>query len=223
VVTAWLAGRAVPRIIGYAALSGVGLAAYMIYTKVAFGSFTEPFSTEKSWHRSENLPFVGLFGNLRAIRHALTGTSPGPGAGIPSYANVRAMWVLDDLSLAVATLVIAYMLGAAWVARRPRLAANHLPPQPDQAQSASHFPLAWLLSAGLIVLLAACTTIHPYGRTPFYSTEGEERFVVAAMPLFGGLGVLLRRRAALTSIALSASVVLAVVFQLMFNLGYWVT
>jgi hypothetical protein len=104
-----------------------------------------------------------------------------------------------------------------WVAYRRRPAGLRSVPV------AATIPASWLVVAVVIVLIAACTTIYPYGATHFSSTESEARFVSVVMPLYGGAAVLLRRRPALASMVVSVSVVAAVLFQVLYNLGYWMT
>jgi hypothetical protein len=85
------------------------------------------------------------------------------------------------------------------------------------------FPATWLIIAAGIVAISACTTIFPYGSTHFSSTESEARFVSVAWPLFAGTAWVFRRRAGMTLAVITVSVSAAVLFQVLYNLGYWLT
>lgn len=254
-VTAWLAGWGLWRIIGYSAITSLGLVGYMLYLQVAFGHALEFVTTESSWHRSEHLPFVGLVHNLTALSRALRGPNAPRGSNIPTHANTAVMWVFDDASLILGTVVLVGMLAAAWLGRRPL--RPHRPPaafggpgpapgaeaigrtgpasgraaafggpglaSPARPSPRRGFPASWLVTAGVIVLIAACTAIYPWGSTHYFSTESEERFIMVVVPLFAGAGVFLRRWPGLVTAVVATSIVLAVVFQTMFNLNYWVT
>lgn len=229
-VTAWLAGWGLWRIIGYSAITSLGLVGYMLYLQVAFGHALEFVTTESSWHRSEHLPFVGLVHNLTALSRALRGPNAPRGSNIPTHANTAVMWVFDDASLILGTVVLVGMLAAAWLGRRPL--RPHRPPaafggpgpaSPTRPSPRRGFPASWLVTAGVIVLIAACTAIYPWGSTHYFSTESEERFIMVVVPLFAGTGVFLRRWPGLVTAVVATSIVLAVVFQTMFNLNYWVT
>jgi hypothetical protein len=84
-------------------------------------------------------------------------------------------------------------------------------------------PLPFIVTAVVIVLIAACTTISPYALPTYASSEGEARFVAVAMPLYLSGALLVRRRPALICFALGGCVVAALLFQALYNLGYWVT
>jgi hypothetical protein len=216
VVTAWLAGRAVKWVVTYALISGLGIAAYMAFLWIRFGDPFEFDRVQGAWHRSFNLPFLGLVRNLNAI-HSLAGPSPPPGGQAPTYSNIRAIWILDDVMLLVAGLAVAYMITSAWLNR------SRVSRAADARSSVTPFPASWLSVAGVMVLIAACTTIYPWGATHLSSTEGEARFVTVALPLFGVIAYALRRRTGITMAVITATVSAALLFQIMYNLGYWVT
>lgn len=215
VVAAWLARRPWRMTVGYAAVSLVGLAAYMVYLQARFGDLLAFDRAQKSWHRSLNFPFLGLARNLIDLGR-LPGSGPAPGGPSPTYDNIRAVWVVDDVMLLLAAVLAGYMLWRGLRGVRGRRAAEDLVRR-------GPFPLPWLAVTTIILAVAACTTIYPYGSTHLSSTEGEARFVAVAMPLYGGLSYLLRRRPGLALAAVCTSAAVAVVAQMMYNLGYWVT
>lgn len=215
VLAAALDRRAMWKILGYAAVSVAGIAAYMVFLQVHFANAFEFASVQHAWHRSENLPFVGLFRNISALTEALVGPGPPTGSAVPTFANVRAMWLLDDAMLALAAaaaIYVAWLAWSRWATRSERAGTSH-----------RQFPVVWVVVAAVIVLIAACTTIYPWGNTPYASTEGEARFVSIAMPLYAGLGVFLARYRSVAMVVVPAAVAVAVAFQVLYNLGYWVT
>lgn len=203
VLCAWLAGRGLVRATGYGLVSGVGFLAYGGFLWGRYGDPLEFMSAEKSWHRSENLPFVGLYRNVLALRDFFVGSGPAPSSPNVTYANIRAIWLLDDAMLLVASLFTLYLV--------VRLVRSR------------DIPVSWVVVSVVIVGIAACTTIYPYGSTHFASTEAEARFVSVAIPLFGAVSLWLRRRPGLTTVMLGTSIVAALFFQALYNLGYWVT
>ena len=84
-------------------------------------------------------------------------------------------------------------------------------------------PLPLVVIAVVIVALAACTTISPYALPQYASSEGEERFVAIVIPLYLAGALMIRRWTGLICVALWGFVILTLVFQAMYNLGYWVT
>jgi hypothetical protein len=116
----------------------------------------------------------------------------------------------------LATLVTLGMVGLAvarW--RSTRLAGLSWTPM--------SIPLPLVVVTVLIVLLGACTTISPYALPQYASSEGEERFVAVVMPLYMTGALMIRRWTGLICLALGSFVVLTLVFQAMYNLGYWIT
>jgi hypothetical protein len=211
------------RIVSYAVVSIIGIAAYMVYL---WARFKDPFefeSVQKFWHRSENLPFVGLFRNFIALHRFFVGPGQLPGGTLPTYANIKWMWMLDDASLIAATgLTVA--LFAMWMLRARR---HEMPLFGPSAMTSANedgpIPVTLVVFATVIVLIAASTTIFPYGLSTFASTEGEARFVSIAMPLYMSGALVIRRYPSLICMAIGGSVIASLLFQALFNLGYWVT
>jgi hypothetical protein len=217
VVAAALAGRGMPRTILYAVVSGLGIGGYMVYLWARFGHPFEFLTVQKFWHRAETLPWVGLYRNIDALRHFFVGPGPAPGGTIPTSANIKWMWLLDDGALVLATILMFALVGM-WLARARR--PGHSGDLPLEER---RIPISFVVVTAIIVLLAACTTISPYGLSTFSSSEGEARFVSIAFPLYLSGALLIRRHAALICFAVGGSVILALLFQAMYNLGYWVT
>ena len=214
-----IVAKSAVRTVVYGAISGVGLGVYMIFLWVQFGTPFEFIDVQKSWQRSEHFLFVGLYRNVLALEHYITGSGTArPNPAAPTFANLKWVWILDDAALVLATvltLALVAMAVSRWrSSRTPRLA---LP-----AETAA-IPLSYLIVAAVIVIIAACTTISPYALPQYASSEGEARFVSIAMPLYLSGALLIRRWTALIAISVAASVILALVFQAMYNLGYWVT
>jgi hypothetical protein len=211
-VGALLARRGIVRAIGYVVVSGLGIAAYSGYL---WSRFHHPFEfdpVQKYWKRSEHFPFVGLYRNVLALEHYIPTVAP----GVPSLSNTRWIWILDDSALVVAAALVLTMVGL-WVVqwRSGRLTSAGV--------GSLSVPLPFIVAAVVIVLIAACTTISPYALPTYASSEGEARFVAVAMPLYLSGALLVRRRPALICFALGGCVVAALLFQALYNLGYWVT
>ncbi len=128
------------------------------------------------------------------------------------------MWILNDAALVLATVVLLAMAALAVARWRDGRAATLALPD-DRAT----IPWAYVIVGAVIVLIAACTTISPYALPQYASSEGEARFVSVVMPLYVGGAVLIRRWASLISLSVGGFVVLALLFQALYNLGYWVT
>lgn len=218
-VSALLIGKGVTRAFTYAAISGAGIAAYMTYLWVRFGRPFEFINVQSYWRRSELFPFVGLYRNVLALQQYLIGIGPSPGSAYPTFENIRWVWLLDDTSLVLATLLML-ALGVLAVVRRGN--AKVARGQREGAHT-PHIPISFLIVGGVIVVLAACTTISPFGRPNFASSEGEARFVSVAFPIFVAAALLLRRRITLTFGLLATTTALALLFQALYNLGFWVT
>jgi hypothetical protein len=214
---ALVAQRGLPRAIGYGALSGVGIAGYMVFLWNRFGDPFEFIKVQSFWKRSEHFPFVGLYRNVLALQHYVTGPGgPAPGATSPTFTNIKWVWLLDDGALVLATVVTLAMVALAidrW--RTGRLAQLGWAPMA--------IPLPLVVVAVVIVALAACTTISPYALPQYASSEGEERFVAIVMPLYLAGALMIRRWAGLICLTLGGFVILSLIFQAMYNLGYWVT
>ena len=84
-------------------------------------------------------------------------------------------------------------------------------------------PLTFVVVMLVIVGIAACTTISPYALPTYASSEGQARFISVVFPLYVAAALLVRRYVALIGLAVAGSVALALLFQALYNLGYWVT
>jgi hypothetical protein len=213
-----LARQGVARVVAYTALSGVGIGGYVVFLWARYGHPFDFVSVQKFWKRVETFPFVGLYRNVDALQHFFVGPGQPPGAKLPTYANIKWVWILDDTALVLASVVTLALIAMAVTRRRTggevTLAV---------ASETAAIPLPLVLVAASIVLLAACTTISPYGLPVYASTEAEARFVSIAMPLYLAGALLIRRRTALICLAVGGCVMFALVFQALYNLGYWVT
>jgi hypothetical protein len=171
-----------------------------------------------------------------ALRDFLVGPSPAPGGTRVTWANFRWVWLLDDAALVVAAFVVLaliYLCVTRWPTGGRRAAGGGaggglLEGGGSGAGGGAGYetapvPVSFVVVSFLIVLLAACTTISPYAKPMWASSEGEARFVSVAMPLYLGAALVVRRSAFLVAFAVGTSVILALLFQAMYNLGYWVT
>ncbi len=220
VVAAVLAGKGVARVIAYVAVSGVGLGAYGLFLLVRFNNAFEFIDVQKKyWNRSEQFPFVGLYRNVQALEHYITGSGTArPNPIAPTFDNLKWVWILDDAALVVATVVLLGL--TAMAVTRWRARGAHTLTLPSES---APIPWSYVIVGAVIVLIAACTTISPYALPQYASSEGEARFVSIAMPLYIGGALLIRRWASLIAIAAGSFVVLALLFQALYNLGFWVT
>jgi hypothetical protein len=232
VVAAVMAGKAVRWVVAYAAISAVGIACYMVFLWARYGNPFEFVAVQRDWGRSEHPPFVGLYRNILALRDFLVGPSPAPGGTRVTWANFRWVWLLDDAALVVAAFVVlalVYLCVTRWPTGGRRAAQGEVGGLLEGAGAGgggyetAPVPVSFVVVSFLIVLLAACTTISPYAKPVWASSEGEARFVSVAMPLYVGAALVVRRSAFLVAFAVGTSVILALLFQAMYNLGYWVT
>jgi len=217
-----LAGKCLVRAILYGALSGAGIAGYALFLWDRFGHPFEFISVEKYWKRTELFPFVGLYRNVLALRHFFVGAGPAPGGSTPTYANVKWIWLLDDASLVLAAALVM-ALGALWLYRSRARSGERPSALSGDGKEIAPIPVSLIIVSAVIVLLAACTTISPYALPQWASSEGEARFVGIAFPLYISGALIVRRHAALICLVIAGSVGLAILFQALFNLGYWVT
>jgi hypothetical protein len=219
VAAAFLARRGLARITGYAVVSGIGIAAYACFLWVRFGDPFEYVRALHDWRRSQQLPFVGLYRNVLALKDYLVGPGPPAGGTLPTWSNLRAMWILDDVALVVATLLVvalAWLCLSRWPSGARRAGAA-------PAGESAPIPVSFVVVSLVIVALAACTTITPYARPVWASSESVARYVSVALPLYVGAALLMRRSVGLVVFAVGTCGVGALLFQAMYNLGYWVT
>jgi hypothetical protein len=211
-VGALMAKRGIARTIGYGAVSGIGVLAYMVFLWNRFHHPLEFVKVQKFWVRSEHWPFVGLYRNVLALEHYVPAVAP----NVPTFSNTRWIWILDDASLVLAAVLTLALIGLGVVRwRSSRLSQLGWAPM--------SVPLPIIVVAALIVLLAACTTISPYALPTYASSEGEARFVAIVMPLYLAGALLIRRWAGLICFTIGGCIVISLVFQALYNLGYWVT
>ncbi len=217
-VAAALAGKGTLRVLTYGAISGIGIVAYMMLLWAKFGQPFEFVTVQKYWKRSEHFPFVGLYRNVLALRHYLVGPGPPLGGTSPTFSNIKWIWLLDDGALVLATFLLfglAYLYVTRWRGGGEPGIALGLETGP--------VPMSFLVVTFVIVTLAACTTISPYALPTYASSEGQARFIGVVVPLYIAGALLIRRSTGLICFAVGGSVVLALIFQAMYNLGYWVT
>lgn len=112
----------------------------------------------------------------------------------PGSANTAAVFLVDDLAIVGAVAGVAY-LAWRWRGRRDR----------------------WFVLAPTVALLVGVVSNGPYGVSP----ESAARYVLCLVPLYL-LPTLLRRSWVWTA-ALVVTALSAVAFQVVFNLGGWLT
>jgi hypothetical protein len=160
-------------------------------------------------------PYVGLIENVGGIIHDLRN----PGSAVHVLPNLSAkvlqtnevwMWIVDDAALILAAVALITLIVMAVRAHRDPNSADHVP-----------VPVAWIVVLAGITLLASMSVVKVTGAPA--NTEAAARLVSVAFPLYVGLYFLVRRWQAPIIIGLSLSIAAAVLTQIMFNLGYWVT
>ncbi len=213
VVAALGARRGLWRTAGYAALGCFGAAGYMAYLGARFGRPLDFAQVQTDFHRTVVFPFVGVAENIDAVFGVLTAhrtdISVLPNLTVDAlWSNVAWMWVLDDAVLLTAVVALVVLVF--------RSLADHR----DRRPSGERVPPAWIVVLGGVTLIAAGTVIRQSG---YASTESAARMVSVAFPLYVGLALLFRRRATPLAVSLGVSVAVALVVQVLFNFGYWVT
>ncbi|MCU4185845.1 glycosyltransferase 87 family protein [Acidiferrimicrobium sp. IK] len=113
----------------------------------------------------------------------------------PGSANITAVYLLDDASVVAA--VVGFVVLLRW-ARRER-------------------DLWWMLAPALVSMVGVVANGPVHGSSP----ESDVRYVLCLVPLY--LVAARWRGERLWTAALTSSVALAVVFQVLFNLGGWFT
>jgi hypothetical protein len=175
------------RTVALVAISEIGFIAFSIFLWARFGDPTEEFYVQKFWMRHLTWPFHPLVWSLNQVFGAhLTG---------PAAGNLRADYLLDDVSVvfAVAGLVVLMAM------------ARH---QRD---------LWWMLAPMLVAMVVVVANGSNNGRSP----ESDVRYVLCMVPLYL-LPARFGKETAWT-VTIVASTVLAVLYQVIFNLGGWFT
>ena len=215
VVAALVARRGIGRTIGYAAVGSFGAAAFVTFLGIRFGDPLGFSNALPSFHRVVMAPYVGLIENVGGIVHDLRN----PGSAVHVLPNLSAkvlqtnevwMWMVDDAALILAGVALITLIVMAVRAHRDPNSADHVP-----------VPIAWIVVLAGITLLASMSVVKVTGAPA--NTEAAARLVSVAFPLYVGLYLLVRRWQAPIIIGLSLSIAAAVLTQIMFNLGYWVT
>jgi hypothetical protein len=218
-VTMLLARQGILRVAACGAISVAGITGYVLYLWAQLGHPFLFLTQQTFWKRTEHFPFVGLYRNVLALQHYVTGPgSPSPGGVYPTFTNIKWVWILDDAALVLASILVLWL---GWLTVQ-RWRAHRAPTLALPTEKAP-IPIAYVVVAFLIVGLATVTTIAPYAAPQWASSEGEARFVGVVMPLYVSGALAVRRWASLTSLAIGGFVVVTLVFQALFNLGYWIT
>ncbi len=213
VVAAIVARRGIWRTVGYAVVGSLGVAGYMAYLGARFGRPLAFAQVQTDFHRTVVFPFVGMAHNVVAVVHVLTAHRADP-AILPNlsadalWSNIAFMWVVNDAVLVLAAVALVVLV--------VRSVGDHRGLRPAGAR----VPAPWIVVLGGVVLIASGTVIHQAG---YASTESAARMVSVAFPLYVGLALVLRRRQWPLVLGLGLSMAAAIVVQVLFNLGYWVT
>lgn len=227
VVAALIARRGTARIVGYAVAGGWGAAAYMIFLGIRFGDPLAFAAVLSHWQRVEGFPFVGVVRNVSSIHRVLGQAGPlGTESNVIAH-NVALVWLLDDFMMVVAGCALVYLVVIALRARsatgaldtRSPLAAASAPD--SRSPVGGRVPMTWIVVLGGIVAIASTTTIRFAGT--FTSTEADARLVSVAFPLYPALYLMLRRWPGTIILLITSTIAAALLFQVMFNLGYWMT
>ncbi len=171
-------------------------------------------------------PYVGVVQNIGSIHHALSKQGATPAGFHYLTSNIVWMWLLDDVVVVLALCALLYLVVIAVRDRHAR-DESYDPTIADldaaeiDTPIGARIPVAWIVVLGGIAIIAASTVIHAPRSS--ISTEGQARLVCVAFPLYPALYLMARRWQALLIIGIAGSIAAAVLFQMMFNLGYWVT
>ena len=210
VVAALVARRGPARAVGYGVVGSLGAAAYCLFLGVRFG---EPFAFATvlpDFHRQVVVPFGGIVSNLVSLPHALATAGTAPADIRPFIYDVAWMQWLDDTVVLVA--VVSLVVLAVRLVAELRTGAT---------LRDTTVPVGWLVLLAGIVVAASSTVIRVPGAPD--SPEGAARLVSVAFPLYAGLYLAVRRWPTLVIVGIGLSASLAVLTQVLFNLGYWVT
>jgi hypothetical protein len=175
------------RMVALLVISEVGFIAFSIFLWARFRRPTEEFYVQKYWMRHLTWPFHPLVWSLQQV---LGSHITGPAAG-----NVRAAYLLDDLSVVLAIAGLGVLIA---MARHQR-------------------DLWWMLAPMLVAMIVVVANGSNNGRSP----ESDVRYVLCMVPLYL-LPARFGKETAWT-VTIVASTMLAVVYQIIFNLGGWFT
>lgn len=224
VVAALVARRGLARAVGYGLIGSFGAIGFVTYLGVRFGKPFEFANVLPDFHRVAVVPLTGVVQNVGAIHQALhAATIEAHALRIYSY-NIVWMWVLDDLTAVLALVALVAMIVTLVRDRRAGPVVSDGPPAGPEgpvALSVERIPVPWIVVLAGIVVLATSTVIRPPGAPT--NTEGTARLISVAFPLYAGLCLSVRRWRAPILIGLGVSVAAALVTQILFNQGYWVT
>jgi hypothetical protein len=213
VVAAVIARRGIWRTVAYALVGSLGIAGFVAFLGASFGTPFAFTQVQTDFHRVVVFPFSGLVRNIGAIVQVLAAHRSDV-AVLPNlsadalWSNIAWMWFVDDVVLVAAVVALAVLVVRTIVDRRER--------RPVEAR----VPVHWLVILASLILIPSATVIHQGG---YVSTESAARLVGVAFPLYLGLALLVRRRPVWLVLGLALSVGTALVVQVLFNLGYWVT
>lgn len=210
VVAALFARRGFRRTIGYGLVGSFGAAAFVLYLGIRFGKPLAFFDALPTFHRMAVAPFAGVVENVGSIDHALHQVGATDANLRPFADNIIWMWLVDDAAVVLAVGALVTLLVMA--IKEPRV---------SKAPGGRQVPVAWIAVLAGIVILASTTIVRTPGGPA--STEAAARLVGVAFPLSVGSYLMVRRWPAPVIIGLGLSITAAVLTQIMFNLGYWVT
>ncbi len=215
VVGALVAGRGVRRAVGYGVVSGTGAVAFLVYLWARFGSPVVFWTEQRRWHRMTVFPLWGVVRNAVSIRQLLDSRGPVVPGTNPLSTNVVVVWVVDDVVLVAAAVVVATLGVAAYRGFRGTGGSD------VGGEVGAGMPLAWVVLLGVMVLIVASTVVRL--DTVYVSTESDARLLSVAVPLYPALVLLVRRWLAPVVLGLAASVTAALLFQVLFTLYSWMT
>ncbi|MHB1711271.1 MAG: mannosyltransferase family protein [Acidimicrobiales bacterium] len=208
-VAAIAAHRGVWRASRYTLLGTWGLAAYSIFLDIRFGDPLSYVTEQRDWHRVTGLPFANVVENIGAIRHVMDERGPVPPAYRFVRTNIVLAWMLNDAVMVLALAAVIFLVATA---RRRWVRGGE-----GERQT---IPLSWIIILGGILGTLSVSSIRFAGS--LISTESDARLLSVAFPIYPALHLMVRRWSVLLAAAVVISIAAALLFQAMFNLGYWV-
>jgi len=209
-VAAVLAHRGPARVVGSVALSAWGLVGYTLFLGVRFGRPLAFVQQETYWHRVAGFPLVAVIENLATVPHQVHQARVTTGVLHTAALDVSWMWALDDIGLLLATAVLVYLVIA-------KLRARTSP----ESSPAGRMPVVWLVILAGIVGIVSTTAIRAPGAPA--NPEADIRLLCVAFPVYPGLYLMTGGRRTVLVGGLVLTVVAALITQVLFSLGYWVT